>query len=169
MEDNHIRLTQIGRLNKKDDNGIFSSGYSYINPRNILYLEEVRCVEQISYDNLRSLYHKDKKLDKICWWCIQHYIGNDKYTNTQEDLYNYWTEKLKESDSKDRRYCKEDVPVRHTRVNLLTGSSFLVEETPEEVKDMVNKFFKNEEESKKDRIVVTKDDIVKNFIFKNLT
>ena len=54
-------------------------------------------------------------------------------------------------------------------MNLLTGSSFLVEETPEEVKDMVNKFFKNEEESKKDRIVVTKDDIVKNFIFKNLT
>jgi len=175
MEDNHIRLTQMGRLNKKDENGVFSAGFSYINPRNILYLEEARLEEEWKYTKLINAYKKDPNLDRICWWIIDHYIGpwgSRDHTDTQAKLFDWWTKEQEEIDNKEKTgyiLDYEKVIARHTRVNLVTGKTILVEECPEEVKKLINAFFEREEENKKDRIVVTKDDIVKNFIFKNLS
>jgi len=96
-----------------------------------------------------------------------------KYTRFRnEDIYDgYHLEKMKISPDNilflsqqdpegDTTYC--------TRLYLLNGTEVLVKESLTEVEKRIEKFYKEKEKENIDKIVISKDDIVKNFIFKNL-
>ena len=59
-----------------------------------------------------------------------------------------------------RTYC--------TKLYLLNGTEVLVMESLGEVEKRIEKFYKDKEKENVDKIVISKDDIVKNFIFRNL-
>lgn len=58
------------------------------------------------------------------------------------------------------RYC--------TRLTLITGQEVLVNDDMADIEKKVDAFYKEREKDNKDKIVITKDDVVKNFIFKNM-
>lgn len=55
-----------------------------------------------------------------------------------------------------------------TRLYLVNGKEIFVEEDLETIEGLIKKYYKKKEKDNVDRIVISKDDIVKNFIFKNL-
>ena len=62
----------------------------------------------------------------------------------------------------------EDGKTYCTKLYLLNGTEVLVMESLDEVEKKIVKFYKENEKENVDKIVISKDDIVKNFIFKNL-
>jgi len=62
--------------------------------------------------------------------------------------------------SSHRGYC--------TVLKIVSGEEILVVEDIPEIERRVNEFYEAREKDNKDKIVITKDDVVKNFIFKNM-
>lgn len=58
--------------------------------------------------------------------------------------------------------------LHHSKVHTIFGQIIEVGETPEIIEDIVNDWYDEIAKSERDKIVLTKDDIVKNFVFRSL-
>lgn len=58
---------------------------------------------------------------------------------------------------------------RYSIVHTITGQKILSDLEPAKIREMIDEFYDKQEEDNKDKITITKADLVKNFIFKNLT
>lgn len=58
---------------------------------------------------------------------------------------------------------------RYSIVHTITGQKILSGLEPSKIREMIDEFYDKQEEDNKDKITITKADLVKNFIFKNLT
>ena len=68
----------------------------------------------------------------------------------------------------ERRIIKGNFISKLSIIHTLNGSKIYSSWTPEEVREEIERFYDERAKEEKDSITITKDDIVKNFIFKNL-
>ena len=71
----------------------------------------------------------------------------------------------------------ESVPTRnnygsrvgdHSKIHTIFGSIIEIDEEPEKVEEKINKWYREEDKENVNTITISKDDLVKNFIFRNL-
>ena len=103
--------------------------------------------------------------------CIDTY--KDKNGVEREDGYHY--EEMDICPDNILFFSQQDAdgyysPPRHycTRLYLLNGIEVFVREDKKEVKRMIERYYREKEKDNANKITISKDDIVKNFIFKNL-
>lgn len=66
-------------------------------------------------------------------------------------------------------FSKNPLFFRYSIVHTITGQKILSDLEPEKIREMIDEFYAKQEEDNRDKITITKADLVKNFIFKNLT
>ena len=99
------------------------AGYTEIEPRNILYIEEFR-------------------------------TENPKYT--------YEKEPTKGNDSLNPPFF------RYSIIHTLTGANIFIGVEPNNIRKVLEEFYDEQDKDTSNKITISKDDIVKNFIFRNL-
>ena len=57
----------------------------------------------------------------------------------------------------------------HAKIHTIFGSIIEVDDTPKEIRKIIERWHEQQEADNRDKIVITKDDVVKNFIFRNMT
>lgn len=68
-----------------------------------------------------------------------------------------------------RGRTEEPMFFKYSIVHTITGQKILSGLEPAKIREMIDEFYDKQEEDNKDKITITKADLVKNFIFKNLT
>ena len=68
-----------------------------------------------------------------------------------------------------RDYQKDDEYHGHSKIHTIFGQIVEVEESPAVIEDIMTDWYEERDKNDNGKLVVTKDDIVKNFIFRNLS
>lgn len=103
----------------------------------------------------------------------QLYIDPREQTSTVE-TFPYQTAGFTQIDPSNISYVEERRVIRgmttekYAIIHTLNGSKIYSAWTPKEVREEIEKFYDERSKEEKDSITITKDDIVKNFIFKNI-
>ena len=88
----------------------------------------------------------------------KEYIGyHYEFMNISPEVIMFYSQ---QPPSEHTKYC--------TRLQLVNGDEVLVKEDLSKIEVMLEKYFKEKEKDNTDKIVISKDDIVKNFLFKNM-
>ena len=57
----------------------------------------------------------------------------------------------------------------HSKIHTIYGGIIEIDEAPEDIEEKINDWYDNRDKASMNSITISKDDIVKNFIFRNLT